>query len=71
MGQELKNLRHTSASHLVMNGVDLITVKELLGHRTISMTLAYIHPNPSHKRRAAELLEYFNGHNGRQGRGIK
>ena len=56
------DLRHTFASHLVMSRVDLITVKELLGHKTIKMTLRYAHLSPSHKRRAIECLEYFDGH---------
>ena len=51
------SLRHTFASHLVMAGVDLTTVKELLGHKTIAMTMRYDHLAPSHKVKAVELLD--------------
>jgi len=50
-------LRHTFASRLVMAGVDLRTVQELLGHKTITMTLRYAHLSPDHKRAALEALE--------------
>ncbi|MCH8208651.1 MAG: site-specific integrase [Nitrospinae bacterium] len=49
--------RHTFASQLIMAGVDITTVKELLGHKTLTMTLRYAHLAPSHKVSAVELLD--------------
>ena len=53
----LHDLRHTSASRLVMVDVDIRTVQELMGHKTIAMTLRYSHLPPDHKQRAIEALE--------------
>jgi integrase len=50
-------LRHTFASRLVMAGIDIRTVQELLGHKTIAMTLRYAHLSPDHKRKAMATLE--------------
>ena len=40
-----------------MNGVDLMTVKELLGHKDIKMTMRYSHLSPDHKRMAVKRIE--------------
>jgi len=51
------DLRHTFASHLVMAGVDITTVKELLGHKSLAMTMRYAHLAPAHKVKAVSVLD--------------
>lgn len=50
-------LRHTFASRLVMAGVDIRTVQELMGHKTIGMTVRYSHLAPKHTLAAVERLD--------------
>jgi site-specific recombinase XerD len=50
-------IRHTFASRLVMAGVDIRTVQELMGHKTIAMTVRYAHLAPKHTLAAVERLD--------------
>jgi integrase len=52
------DLRHTFATRLVMKGVDLVTVQELMGHKSIVMTKRYSHPTPEHKKKAVESIDF-------------
>lgn len=49
-------LRHTFASRLVMAGVDIRTIGELLGHKTLAMTMRYAHLAPAHNAAAVDKL---------------
>lgn len=50
------DMRHDFASRLVMAGVPLNTVRDLLGHADIKMTLRYAHLAPGTKAAAVELI---------------
>jgi len=54
---KIHGLRDTFATRAVHLGVDLVTLKDLLGHETIQMTVRYAHPTPEHSRQAVELLD--------------
>jgi integrase len=51
------SLRHTFASWLALQGEPILTIKELLGHKTLEMTLRYAHLVPDQKRDATLRLE--------------
>lgn len=54
----IHTLRHTFASHLVMKGVDLLTVSRLLGHSSIKVTERYAHLAPDYMLSAVNQLSF-------------
>ena len=50
------DLRHCFASNLAMSGADLNTIRELMGHRDVRMTLRYSHLTANFKQRAVDAL---------------
>lgn len=56
------SLRHTCASRLVMAGVDVMRVKEWMGHKSVTTTMIYAHLAPSSLSDAVARLENSSGH---------
>jgi len=50
------DLRHTFATRLVERGIDVETLRELLGHSSIMTTQRYLHSTFERKRNAVEIL---------------
>jgi len=55
-GITVHKLRHTFATHLVRNGVDVKTVQELLGHSDLGTTAKYLHSDGQAKQAAVARL---------------
>lgn len=53
------DLRHTAATRMVRAGIDLVVVKELLGHANIQTTMRYAHALQDVKENAIELLSRY------------
>jgi integrase len=54
-GQMTHVLRHTFASHFMMNGGNILALQRILGHSTLTMTMRYAHLSPDHLAEAASL----------------
>ena len=48
-------LRHSFASHFMMNGGNILTLQKILGHSTLAMTIRYAHLAPDYLDEARKL----------------
>lgn len=53
------DLRHTVATRMVEKGIDLLVVKDILGHTMIETTMRYAHPVPERVQAAIEVLNDY------------
>ena len=61
-GQMTHVLRHTFASHFMMNGGNILVLQKILGHQSLAMTLRYAHLAPDHLQEAKKLNPIQSGH---------
>lgn len=54
-GQLTHILRHSFASHFMMNGGDILTLQKTLGHSDLKMTMRYAHLSPKHLEKIIKL----------------
>ena len=54
-GQMTHVLRHSFASHFMMNGGNILTLQKILGHASLTMTIRYAHLAPEHLQEAKNL----------------
>jgi excisionase family DNA binding protein len=55
-GLRFHDLRHTVATRLLEKGIDIETVRSILGHYSITVTQRYVHSNDESKKKAVDLL---------------
>ncbi len=52
------DLRHTFASHFMMNGGNIYDLQKILGHTSLEMTQRYAHLAPEHLVRASNVVSF-------------
>lgn len=55
VGQLTHILRHTFASHFMMNGGNILALQKVLGHHSLTMTMRYAHLSPEHLQETRHL----------------
>ena len=55
------SLRHTFATHLLEDGLDIISIKELMGHSRVETTLVYLHVAQFDKKRKCSPIDNLQG----------
>jgi integrase len=71
-GLHFHDLRHTYCSNLLLSGSDLKDVKEMIGHRNLSMTDRYSHLTSMKKlSRQVELAKFYTNENGTTGPSVE
>ena len=68
-GLRFHDLRHTFATRLIQGGVDIETVRSLLGHCSIVLTQRYTHSSDEIKQRAVDCLTPKKPNQGPKNRG--
>ncbi|MFZ6693669.1 tyrosine-type recombinase/integrase [Undibacterium sp. SXout20W] len=54
-GQLTHVLRHTYASHFMMDGGNILILQRVLGHSSLAMTMKYAHLAPDHLQESLKL----------------
>lgn len=58
-GKKFHDLRHTFATMLLLNGANLIQIKELLGHSSVKITEMYLDALPKSKKEIVNKIDYL------------
>ena len=58
MNYRFHDLRHTFASHFMMNGGNIYDLQKILGHTSLEMTQRYAHLAPEHLVQAANIVSF-------------
>jgi site-specific recombinase XerD len=53
----LYDCRHTFATRVLDNGIDLLTLASMLGHSSLSQVMRYAHPSETRKNEAIQLMQ--------------